>query len=201
VGTCNGQKECVRVDGGERWREIKQRDCGEREQVSLAMYDTLILAVVGIPIVIWVMLTFILAGKRYEMDCGLGNGSFFGIFTIYRHLALITFAVALLFAIKSAEHGWPPATIVCGAAALYDILFIAWTAYCYEGYLHSKYPKNPPMGTPPELQAAFMTGKAQYVGPTNYSAPKYALTLTLGFSSLALFVIGVILFLATVMGR
>ena len=147
------------------------------------MYDTLTIAVILLPILIWAAFTIICWGKVLEMDNGLGNGSFFGIFSIYRRLAYTIFGVALLAALAAADKQWPPAAIICGAAAIYAFLFNGWAAYSYESYLHAK--TVPPQG----------------IGKSNYSAMKYALTLSLGVSAIVLFVTGIMIFLQTVLER
>jgi hypothetical protein len=156
------------------------------------MYALLIYVIVVIPFILWLAFFFIhpRVGVTYEMDNGLGSGSFYGTFVLYRHLAYTIFAVAIIGASFSAYKGWPPATIVLGGAAIYALLFNAWLMASYESYLAFKYPRN-----------LALTLHDQTQRPSNYSGWKYALTIALGFSTLGFFVCGLILFLATLMER
>src|SRR5271166_2223463 len=108
------------------------------------MYDPLIAAMFILPFTFWVGLALSMRGNRFEMDNGMGVGSFFAIFAIYRRLGFVIFSVSLLGAITAADQKWPPATIICSAAALYALLFNFWLNYNYESYLHAKYPTNQP---------------------------------------------------------
>jgi hypothetical protein len=151
------------------------------------MYDSLLISVVFFPLAL--LLAFGLfywsKGQHYEFDCSLGKGSFFGVFVIYRRLFYTIFAVSLAISIYSAFQGWPPATIILGAAAIDAILAITWVSWSYESYLGARWPLSAQNG----------------IGQTNYSGRKYALTLALGVSSILLFIVGLISFLATLLER
>lgn len=150
--------------------------------------NELIIAVTGLPILLWIGFTTIFHGKRFEMDHGSAQYSFFGIFTIYRRLAFVIFGIGLILSIVSAHRAWPPGTVILAAAAIDAFLFNFWAAVCYESYLHVRYPRQPLNGS-------------TIIGGTNYAGWKYALTLALAASALILFVGGLCVFLATVLGR
>lgn len=115
----------------------------------------------------------------------MGAGSFYGIFAIYRRLAYVIFTVALAIAVLTADKKWPPAMIICGAAAIYAFLFNVWMTFNYEAYLHAKYPFGPDDRTTMDRK------------PSIYTGGKYAITLALGFSCTILFIAGIIVFLMT----
>jgi hypothetical protein len=149
------------------------------------MYDTLLISVVLLPFTFLIAFGLFFQSKRYEFDCSIGKGSFFGVFVIYRRLFYTIFSVSLAISIYSASRGWPPATIILGAAAIDAILAITWMSWSYESYLGARWPLSAKNG----------------IGQTNYSGGKYALTMALGVSSLVLFIVGLISFLATLLER
>ena len=89
--------------------------------------------------------------------------------------------------------------ILMVAGSVYAFVFNVWVTWCYEGYLHSKYPKN----NIPIMPGMYKPGDAVpvLVGPSNYTAPKYSITMALGLSSVVLFVSGIIVLFQEVLGR
>jgi hypothetical protein len=138
------------------------------------------LLVIGIPIALWAVMTGIFAGRRYEMDHGHSSrGSFFAIGGWYWRLYLLVFGVALILAVFTALNHLADTTVMLTAAAVYALLFNGWMAFCYESYLRFRYS----------------------VGTSNYTAPRYALTLSLAFSSLGLFIAGLISGMSAILER
>jgi len=150
---------------------------------------------IAFPLALFLFVAASTWGKRFEMDNGMGVGSFFAVFAIYRRLSYVIFTVGFAIAVFAADKKWPPATILSGAAALYAFLFNFWMVYCYESYLHSKYPRNITFRTLQEQAVAISSQSSNYFGW------KYAITLALGFSSVILFISGIIIFLMTLMER
>jgi len=152
------------------------------------MSDTLfiILLVILLPLGLCSSFWAGLRGRVYEMDWGADRGSFFAPYALFRRFYYVIFGVALALALLCAYHRQPvPATLLI-AAAIQALLFNVWTAVCYEAYLHAKYPKN----LPPPFDYAPPPPNAKYTGSSNYTAPKYATTLALAYSSIALFILG-----------
>jgi hypothetical protein len=144
------------------------------------VYDLFFAAVVALPIALWFAFFVIHHGHTYELDNGLGNGSFYGTFALYRRLAYTIMGVASVGANVSAYENWPPAAIILAAAAIYALLFNAWLMISYESYLQAR---------------------SYGARKSNYSGWKYALTIALGFSSLGFFITGFVIFLITLTGR
>lgn len=146
--------------------------------------DRAFVITVLVAVVIWIVVRVMLAlqtssATRYEMDFGLGKGSFFSVFTVYRRLAYFTIIAGLLIAGGiSYVRALSPSTVFFEGSVVYAYLFIAYTTYCYESYMHAKYP---------------LSGDRDGVtGFSNYTANAYATVIALGWSSVFLFVLGII---------
>lgn len=160
------------------------------------------LLTIAIPIVILTVIYAIFHGRVYEMDFGPDRGSFFAPYGLYRRLFCIVCITGLPLALLSAYIRSETSAALLTAAAIYAILFNGWMAYVYEGYLHSKYPKNPPRADWDEINPPINRSQsAFYIGRSNYTAIRYATTLTLAFSSLAFFVAGIITVITAVLER
>jgi succinate dehydrogenase hydrophobic anchor subunit len=142
---------------------------------------------VALPLILWILSRLFLPAGPYEMDHGNGTkpGTFFPLLILYRAFGYILVGLNVYGADWSYKHTcnlW-----VCGvflAAALYSLLFAVLPLFFYEGYLHGKY-----LGQ----DASPARGVYEKIGPSNYTLGKYALTLSLGYSSVALLVYGVVM--------
>lgn len=132
-----------------------------------------ILVAILLPVLIWVALLCVIpSGLRWEMDWGATTGSFAYLQSYYSHSFSVIFWAGISLSLYIATiYRQEPAGILA-LSAMYALAFNLWITYCYEGYLHSKYGVNQ---------------------TTNYTVVKYAATLSLAFSSLILFVIGVLM--------
>jgi hypothetical protein len=131
--------------------------------------------VIGIPVTLWILLRFTLPAGPYEMDHGHGSakGTFFPLLILYQAFFYILAGLALFGAHWNWQYNdnlWP-SLFLC-VAALYALLFNGFVLFFYEGYLTTKYPGP----TRP--------------GVSSYTISRYALVLSLGFSSVGLFVAG-----------
>jgi hypothetical protein len=157
------------------------------------MSDTLfvILLAVLLPLGLYSSFWIGLRGRVYEMDWGSDRdrdrGSFFAPYALSRRFYYVIFGTALALALLCAYHRQSVPAVLLTASAIQALLFNIWTAVCYEAYLHAKYPRNPP---PPFSPKNPPPQGAVYTGSSNYTAPKYAITLALAHSSVALFVLG-----------
>lgn len=153
-----------------------------------------VLISIALPVILWALtMGFIPSGMMFEMDWGLSHpGSFSYLHSYYYRIFSIIFWVGMLMSLGVAFviHGEPAGMLAL--SAVYAFVFNAWLTYCYEGYLHSKYPKNVPRQVPEGVG---------YVGPSNYTPVKYALTLSLAFSSLSLFLTGFIAAIIVLVSR
>lgn len=156
-----------------------------------------VLVAVSLPILIWVALMCIAphGTARWEMDWSTTPGSFAYLQSYYTYSFSVIFWSGISLSLYIATiYRQEPAGILA-LSALYALAFNLWVTYCYEGYLHSKYPKIPPPPPPSQVDGCsvrYIT-ESTYIGPSNYTATKYAATLSLAFSSVILFIIGVLM--------
>jgi hypothetical protein len=145
----------------------------------------IILVSLASPIFFWSLTYSALHGRVYEMDYGSGReGSFLVCYALYRRIYWVIFGIGIAGAAYFASwSAYPDIGVIFLAAAIYAFLFNGWMAYCYESFLHAKYPACPPYqaspGSPPPVRNRVL--------PSNYSGLKYSITLALAFSSLLLF--------------
>lgn len=135
---------------------------------------------------------------RYELDNGMGRGSFYAVLALYRRQAYIVIAVGLGFGLFSGWVHYDAAAILLILSAILAWLFMTWMTIVYEKYLHSKYPKNVPIHHGP--RGTIMVSDAsdtvqEYVGPTNYTWIRYAATNFIAFFTVLTFVAGLIIML------
>lgn len=134
-----------------------------------------ILVAISLPVLILVALLCIMphgADVRWEMDWGTTPGSFAYLQSYYSHSFSVIFWVGISLSLYVATIYRQEPAGVLALSALYALAFNLWVTYCYEGYLQSKY-------------------SVRKVG--NYTAIRYATTLSLAFSSVILFIIGVLM--------
>lgn len=123
---------------------------------------------IALPFFIWVVLRFAMPAGPYNMD-PCGKGTFFPHLILYSVFGYAQVVLGIFGATWGLGHGadWP--AVVLLFAALYAFLFAGLLAFSYEGYMHG-------MATPP--------------GKSNYTLTRYAMVLSLGFSSVILLVVG-----------
>jgi hypothetical protein len=149
---------------------------------------------VALPLILWIFFRLALRAGPYEMDHGNGTkpGTFFPLLILY---SVFFYVVAGLgFYGASWTFRYTGNLWVCGVfliAALCSLLFNGLLVFFYEGYMTVKYPGK-------EFSEA--RGVYEKIGPSNYTLNKYALILSLGFSSVALLITGTVL-LAMEVGR
>ena len=149
---------------------------------------------IALPSARWIALRLSRPAGPYEMDHGQGTkpGTFFPLLILY--LAFGYFVGVLGLYGASWTFRYTGNLWVCGVflvAALCSLLFNWLLVFFYEGYMTVKYPGK-------EFSEA--RGVYEKIGPSNYTLNKYALILSLGFSSVALLIAGVVL-LALEVGR
>ena len=108
-----------------------------------------------------------------DLDNGTCPASFYVLLALYRRVAMTIFGIGLVLGLFFANRQeTAPATFLI-AAAIYGLLFTSWLTVCYEQYLAVRY-------------------RAPDLGPSNYTGHRYAVTLTFGWSAVALFVLGIV---------
>jgi hypothetical protein len=131
--------------------------------------------VVGLPAALWLLFRFILPAGPFEMDNGQGTakGTFFPLLILYQFFFYIVAGLGLYGAYWNWQYDanlWP--SLFLFAAALYALMFNGLLVFYYERYLAHRYP-----------------GQSR-LAVCNYTIDKYALILSLGISSVMLFVAG-----------
>jgi len=131
--------------------------------------------IIALPILLWLLLRFTLPAGPYEMDNGFGSakGTFFPLLILYQAFFYILAGLALYGARWNWEYNqnlWP--SLFLFAAAIYALMFNGLLVFYYERYLAHRYP-----------------GQSR-LAVCNYTIDKYALILSLGISSVMLFVAG-----------
>ena len=142
---------------------------------------------IALPLILWLFFRLALPAGPYEMDHGNGSkpGTFFPLLILYQVFGYILIGLSLYGANWAFKYtGNLVACIVFLVAELCSLLFAGLLLYWYEGYLHNKYPGQ---------DASPTRGMYEKIGPSSYTLNKYALSLSLGFSSVALLVYGVVL--------
>ena len=150
---------------------------------------------IALPVALWIALRLALPAGPYEMDHGNGSakGTFFPLLILYSAFGYFVGVLGLYGAswtFRYTGNLW-----VCGVflvAALCSLLFNWLLVFFYESYLHGRY-----LGVVIVKETGVLV---QNFGPSNYTINKYALILSLGFSSVALLIAGVVL-LALEVGR
>lgn len=90
----------------------------------------------------------------------------------HRHNAYLAALIATVLFLISLHLRLPVPAALLAMSVLYAVLFCAWTALCYEHYMHLRYPPDAQRGHSP------------------YTGAKYALTIVLGYGSMILLVAG-----------
>lgn len=126
---------------------------------------------IALPFFIWVILRFVMPAGPYNMD-PCGKGTFFPHLILYSVFGYAQVILGIFGATWGFGHGanWPAAVLLF--AALYSFLFVGFLVYFFEAYMHSNYPPTP------------------QVGKSDYTLTRYAMVLSLGFSSVILLVVG-----------
>ena len=125
-----------------------------------------------LPMLLWLLFRFTMSPGPYNMD-PCGKGTFFLHLIMYSVFGYAVVALSVFGACWGTAMGldWHPALVLLFAAVC-GLLFVGLLSFWYEGYMVQRYPG-------PEL-----------VGPSNYTIGKYAAVLALGFSSVALLIVG-----------
>lgn len=128
--------------------------------------------ILGFPLVIYLMARVSLPNVRYEFDIQT-HGSFGFLHDRFHKIAWMIFGFGFVSAF-AAERFLPisDAPVILLVSAIFALLFNVWLTTSYESYMHSRY------------------GRGGGVGPSNYTLPRYCVTITLGVSCLVLFVVG-----------
>lgn len=126
---------------------------------------------IALPFFIWVILRFAMPAGPYNMD-PCGKGTFFPHLILYSVFGYAQVVLGIFGATWGFGHGanWPAAVLLF--AALYAFLFAGLLTYLYE---------------------RFMTGYATggpLLAKSNYTLTRYAMVLSLGFSSVILLIVG-----------
>lgn len=145
------------------------------------------LIALALPAVIWSVLMLSGTGQLFEMDWGGQGGTFAAyLHPHYSRLFGIIFWVGLVFGmfIGIAFRQEPAGILVL--SAVYAHIFNLWVTFCYESYLHVRYPPdNAPSGSSRSI----------------YTRRRYAITLSLAYSSVILFVVGLLSAVKLVVSR
>ena len=129
---------------------------------------------IALPAAIWLTLRLVLPNRAYEFDFDAQHATFSLLLGNYIKLAGGMIVACLAAALFGRWQHLPQGVVLsCLVGALYAFLFILWTQVTYERYLHHRYGRN---GT---------------LGPSIYTAGKYAATHALGWSAVACSVVGI----------
>jgi len=137
-------------------------------------------AVAGFPLVLWIIFRFfVLDSATYEMDHGNGTakGTFYPLLIMF---SAFFYFVAVLALISAAYSKSSLFLVSAVEALLFNILVLVF----YEGYLHVRY-----LGTRSNQEGRLYEEK----GPSNYTRSKYALILSLAYSSILTLIAGAVL--------
>ena len=129
-----------------------------------------------LPVVLWFWYWYRLRGRTYEFDFGGNKASFPILHVPYRGFFYVIFFSALAGSVLSVYLKRFDIGLVLLAAALLALLFNGLLTFYYESYLAHRYSWDP--------------AKSDM---SNYTAAKYGLILSLGVSSLVLFIFGTLL--------
>ena len=126
---------------------------------------------IALPFFLWIVLRFSMPAGPYNMD-PCGKGTFFPHLILYSVLGYAQVILGVFGATWAFGHSanWPAAILLF--AALYAFLFSGLLIFFYERFMAAAYP---PIMTP---------------GKSNYTLTRYAMVLSLGFSSVLLLIVG-----------
>lgn len=129
-----------------------------------------------IPIALFLFARFVMPNVRYEFDFSTNPASFTVLLVYFERMAarIFWFGTVGAFAFQHFIGGWGVPVILLGAA-IYALLFNIWILTSYESYLQSRYRRD------------------NTVGLSSYTVTRYAITLSLGTSSVILLILGVIM--------
>ena len=130
-------------------------------------------AAIALPFLLWLILRFTLPPGPYNMD-PCGKGTFFPHLILYSTFAYAQVTLGVFGATWAFSHGAKEQAGLLLFAAAYALLFAGYLAFCYESWMAS-------MAQPPTVNLP---------GKSNYTLAKYAVVLSLGFSSIALLIVG-----------
>ncbi len=133
-------------------------------------------SLVAIPALMWSLYRVILPNQKWEFDFDQTNATFTLILNYLVRLACGLIVMDVVLGVVGRLHQVPKGAVgLCVAGAVYGILFLVHTLVAYERYLHARYPRNGMMGISP------------------YTTASYAMTRTLGYSTVAFSVGGLVL--------
>jgi hypothetical protein len=134
--------------------------------------------------------------RCYELDHST-RFSFYASLSIYLRVAGYVCTGSTILALIAAYLHLPDAAGWLAAAAITSLLFTVWISWCYEMYLHSKYPLNKPTPPPAGVPTTYEERERMtYVGPSNYTTAHYAVTEVLAVLALFSFIVGLIMLVA-----
>lgn len=115
-----------------------------------------------------ITLAWNMRGLIFDLDPG-DKHSFHAFFYVYRQVYGVIFVagVALSMLVPSAD-----AKLLLSLSAIYALVFVLWLTFCYERYQHTRYRQD---------------------SRGSYSGWRYAVTLTWGAMSPALFALGLLI--------
>ena len=142
---------------------------------------------ISLPFLLWILLYSSLKGKFYEMDWGSTPGTFLVPYALYRKLYWVIFSLSLVGMALFIHFPYPPIAIIFLFAAVYSLLFQAWTSFCYESYLHHRYPRSLMHVSTEQERQTILRGSR-----SSYTNSRHAFTLTLAIVALFLFLAGLI---------
>ena len=137
---------------------------------------------VAVPLLVFFGLMLILKPGSYELDFDVNHGTFISLYGPYGRIAcgisIAGFIGAFVFSYAS-----PDAALCLFLSAIEALLFAVWLLFRYERYLHARYPRSGGLGA------------------SNYTKLAYAVTVSLGFSALFMFVLGASVAMNTLLER
>ena len=129
-----------------------------------------------LPVVLWIWFWYRLRSRTYEFDFGGNKASFAILHLPYGRFFYVVFFSALAGSVLSVYLKRFDVGLVLLVAALLALLFNGLLTFYYESYLAHRYSWDP--------------AKSDM---SNYTAAKHGLILSLGISSLVLFIFGTLL--------
>jgi hypothetical protein len=125
---------------------------------------------------LWGLLRLVTPSVAYDLDFDTGHGTFLMLYQQYARCLWAIFWTGLLGAVAdqgAVGHGDAPAVLL--GSAVHALVTNLWLLLSYERYLQGRYPRDGSLG------------------PSNYTANRYALTLALAAGTVGLFVTGLAL--------
>ena len=135
----------------------------------------LLIFALGFPLAAWAVLRIAMKDGPYEMDFDTSHGTFIVLMVNYQKVFYAVFGTGLIGAFLSWNAAHADAAILLLLAAGYALLFNFLVVLFYEGYLHSRYPRNGSAGT------------------STYSLSRYAVIQSLGASALVMLFAGAVM--------